>query len=174
MQAFQVGLDDFGARRPRIGCGCRIGCDGIALSLSSPCLELTSNGRLDDAEQVACRFAHLAAATACRPFVEHRLPLFGLDLLQSHQSTGLLFFFQRQKTLGQLQILEFLRARYCTYFIYTITKYFSTVLLRNPKRVGFAGFRACFGIRKQWFTIPKKGVAAFFGFVAGLLLWITI
>ena len=104
--------------------------------------------------------------------VENGLPLRLVHLLQRHQRAGLLLVLQAQETLGQSQVLQGPRARYCTYFIYTIITY-CTVLLRNPKRAVRRGFRPCFGFRRRARAIPKQGFLAFFGFVVRTLLWIT-
>ncbi|MNV35185.1 hypothetical protein D3C71_1266250 [compost metagenome] len=109
---------------------------------------------------------------ACRPLVENGLPLRLVHLLQRHQRAGLLLVLQAQETVRQPQVLQGPRARYCTYFIYTIITY-CTVLLRNPKRAVRRGFRPCFGFRRRARSIPKKGFLAFFGFVVRTLLWIT-
>ena len=163
----QVRLDDFGIGGA--GSGSRWWYGGVVQPLGRPGVELATESFLDDPEQVASGFAHMAVATAYVPFIEHGLALLRLDLLQGYQCAGLLLVLQRKEAFRQSQVLEFSRARYCT--IYTIT--YSTVFLRIPKRVGFVGFRTCFGIRRQRFTIPKKGIKAYFGFVNGLRLWVT-
>src|SRR3546814_8160200 len=83
-----------------------------------------------------------------------------------------LLVLQTLEAVWQPQVLQGPRARYCTYFIYTIITY-CTVLLRNPKRAVRRGFRPCFGFRRRARSIPKKGFLAFFGFVVRTLLWIT-
>src|SRR3546814_3546610 len=111
---------------------------------------------LDDAEQVASRVAHRAVAAARLPFVQHRLPQGFVHLPQGHQRAGLLLVLQTLEAVWQPQVLQGPRARYCTYFIYTIITY-CTVLLRNPKRAVRRGFRPCFGFRRRARSIPKKG-----------------
>src|SRR5690606_6252647 len=162
----EVCLDDCGVRRLSKWRWGRDGGNGNALTLSCPRFEFAADCGLDNAEQIASRFAHLATAAARGPLVEHGLPHFGFHLLQRHQRAGLLFILQRKETLRQLQALKLACARYST--IYTITEYFSTVLLRMPKRAGFADMRACCGIRRRRFFIPKKDIAVFFGFEGSL------
>ena len=84
--------------------------------------------------------------------------------------TRLLLAFQGEEPWWQLKI--FARARYCMYFIAIIYTY-CTVRLRNPKNVVRRGFASRFGIRSRELRIPKQGFLAFFGFLNGLLLWIT-
>ena len=141
-------------------------------SVASPDLELPADRLLDDAEQIAGRVAHRIAAAPRRPLIEHRLPLGFLHLLQSDHRPGLLLVFQAQEALGQSQVLERLRAQYCTYFINTILTY-CTVLLRIPKRAIRCGFRPHFGFRRRGICIPKQAFCAVFGIVADSLLWIT-
>ena len=138
-----------------------------------PGIELTVDGPLDDAEQIPCGIADAVVATTRGPFVQHVLPQRGINLLQCHLGTRLLFRLQLRKALGPLQIVQCARLRSSTYFINTTTTY-CTGLLRIPKRDVWRGFRPCFGIRSGAFAIPKKARSPFFGIVNGVFLWITI
>ena len=138
-----------------------------------PGIELTVDGPLDDAEQIPCGIADAVVATTRGPFVQHVLPQRGINLLQCHLGTRLLFRLQLRKALGPLQIAQRARLRSSTYFINTTTTY-CTGLLRIPKRDVWRGFRPCFGIRRGAFAIPKKARSPFFGVVNGVFLWITI
>src|SRR3546814_7770239 len=83
---------------------------------------------------------------------------------------------QFRDAFGPLEGAQRARLRLCvrgsTYFINTSTTY-CTGLLRIPKRGVWRGFRPCFGFRSGVVRIPKKAPRPFFGFVRGVLLWIT-
>ena len=112
--------------------------------------------------------ANLPLAAARVPFVQHGLPLSAVYLPERHPRAGLLFFLQVLEALRPSHTVfafALARARYSTYFFYIIKyKYlylvrYGTVLLRIPKKA----------IRHS-----EEGFFAFFGFVNGFFLWISL